>query len=77
MSAKCMSLAVFVAAVPFGLAGTIPSAGNAAAAAAMAGLRLAQTQIGTVLLVSNLQEEVRPFTVSHCATLFKQFYSPC
>ena len=48
-----------VTAVPFGLPGTMPAAGNAAAAAAMAGLRLAaQQQIGTVLLVSNLNEEV-------------------
>ena len=54
-----ISLLCPVAAVPFGLPGTVPTAGNAAAAAAMAGLRLAaHQQIGTVLLVSNLHEEV-------------------
>lgn len=45
------------AAMQFGLAGALPGGGNAAA---LAGLRLAgHAHMGSVLLVSNLEEEVR------------------
>ena len=54
-SVTIMSSSFFVASVPFGLAG-LPGA----AAVGAAGMRLpGQPQTGTVLLVSNLNEQVR------------------